>query len=168
MARTTKTKLVMDLLAENSKSANCNPLFPVKQREKKPLNIQKNRTDFPLPDVQHNPALRINTEASKTQYTWKYGDKQVLNIITMLINDELGVLLDRFNICDCEDCCKYITETAVSALPAVFVRAKCKADEQIVNAELAKYRSAVIKMLTKIAISLKNNPQHTDKRYGNL
>lgn len=161
MARTAKTRLVMELLKTDGKNANPTLSQPCAKASTgtKPL----------FPEAQHNPSLRIATiDGSKTRYTWNYGSRQLLNIMTMLINDELGTVLERFNVCECEKCCKFITQTALDELPAVFVQAKSKADEQKVNAELNKYRPTVIKALTKIVISIKNNPIHSTQRYGNL
>ena len=155
MARTAKTRLVMDLLNNDVRSGS----KPVAKAKAKPV----------FPEAQRNPSLKITAfEGSKTRYTWNYGNRQLLNIMTMLINDELGTILERFNVCECGKCCQYITQTALNELPAVFVQAKSKADEQRVNAELNKHRPNVIKTLTRIVISIKSSPIHDIQRYETL
>ena len=147
MSRTAKTATVMNLVALQT------------NEPKNPFTDEKSKTQKQSAFV--SPALKLPTAVS--DYRWDFRGSQMLNIITMLINDELGEILSRFNICSCEKCCQLITETVLSELPPVFVRVSKKSDEQQVNELLSKYRPIVMKALTKEAIFLRTKSLHTKK-----
>lgn len=152
MARTAKTELVMNLLSGSAEKKNPH------LRGERPASRE---VIAKLPAPKANPSLRLSEESGA--YSWNYRGKQLINIISMLINEELGEIVDRFNICACDDCLRYITETVLCELPAVFVRVGQKADEKRVNELLSEYRPAVIKALTHTAILMRTRRPHERK-----
>ena len=154
MARSSKTEQVMGLVSGKKKAEESNPLVGAKvtpavaapSKTAPVLNAIK-----PVKPVQNKP---------DTRYTWNGSGKQIVNIITMLINEELGAVMDRFNVCDCDKCCKFVTEVVAGAIPPVFVHVKSRSGEEAVNKALAKYRTAVIKALTKAVLIIKKSPPH--------
>ena len=146
MARSSKTEQVMGLIGGKPKKEKANPLVGANT----------------APAVKTVPALRETVKKTnpKLKYTWDCSGKQIVNIVTMLINEELGTVMERFNVCDCDKCCKFITEVVAGALPSIFVRVRSKGGEAEVNAALNKYRTAVIKALTKAVLAVKKTPPH--------
>ena len=149
MARSSKTEQVMGLVGGRKKSEKANPLVGAKATTPKAAPVLT--AIKPVKAVQNKPEAR---------YTWSGTGKQIVNIITMLINEELGAVLDRFNVCDGDKCCKFVTEVVAGAIPPVFIHVKSKSGEEAVNQALAKYRTAVIKALTKAVLVIKKSPPH--------
>ena len=155
MARSAKTAQVMGLVGGKKKTEKANPLVGAKVNPPAAATAPKAapvlNTIKPVKQVQNKPEAR---------YTWNNSGKQIVNIITLLINEELGAVMDRFNVCDCDKRCKFVTEVVAGAIPPVFIRVKSKSGEEAVNQALAKYRTAVIKALTKAVLVIKKNPPH--------
>jgi len=98
--------------------------------------------------------------AGKTVYVKPAGERQVVNVITLLINEQLGYALERFNICSCAKCCFEITLRALKELPPAIVQVGTIDDADIVNSEINRLRPDVIKVLTKLVMAGRNTPYH--------
>jgi hypothetical protein len=106
------------------------------------------------------PGLKLPRNETQPVYVKPAGERQVVNVVSMLINEQLGAALERFNICACGICCLEITQKALRELPPVFVHVSTVADADEVNEKIARFRPEVIKTLTKIALAARNSPYH--------
>ncbi|GHV49656.1 hypothetical protein FACS189499_10670 [Clostridia bacterium] len=88
------------------------------------------------------------------------GDIQMVSVPFLLINEQLGTIMDRFSICWCDECCKEITIRALEMLPPQYVRVERKSDEDLVNELVKANRQSVIQVLTKICITAKGKNFH--------
>ena len=149
MARSSKTEQVMGLLGKKPSREKQNPAVCAPQPQK-----------AQPPAVASMTASKAAEKKPNVKYQWNRSGKQIVNIVTMLINEELGAVLERFNACDCDKCCKFVTEVVAGALPSIFVRVKSISGQDAVNDALDKYRPAVIKALTKAVLAAKKAPPH--------
>ncbi len=108
-----------------------------------------------------NPNLRIpEGEEIPIIFEKHTAGLQLVNVSFLLINEQLGQVMERFNCCMCEKCAAAVTLEALRHLPLVTVSVRRKSEAQKVNEAAAKYRSEAIKVLTKAVITVKNNPKH--------
>jgi len=85
---------------------------------------------------------------------------QFVNIPFLLINEQLGSIMERFRCCTCEKCIAAVTEEALRQLPSTVVRVKRVSDTEAVNRAAADMRSDAIHVLTKCVMLIKTNPRH--------
>ena len=88
------------------------------------------------------------------------GEVQMVSVPFLLINENLGTIMDRFGVCWCDECCKEITIRALEMLPSQYVRVERKSDEELVNELVKANRQSVIQVLTKICITSKGKNFH--------
>lgn len=106
-----------------------------------------------------NPALR-QAGADEPTYRRHGNERQIVNVSALLICEQLTAALDRFNSCDCDLCCRVITEKALSLMPDCFIRVKTKPDEEYANEEIKRLRPEAIKVLTRLCITARTRPYH--------
>lgn len=176
MTRNNKTSSVLRLVGADKN--NQNPLMNTKQEQKPPeppnivetlpvrkkrprktvtknLKITKLVTEAPL-----NPTIKqIGTEEQPI-YRRIGNEKQIINISFFLINEQLGSILERFNSCTCDDCCRIISEKALKLMPVKFVHVNKKADADEVNACLKELRPEATRILTKLCLTARTKPYH--------
>lgn len=106
-----------------------------------------------------NPALR-QAGADEPAYRRHGSERQIVNVSALLICEQLTAALDRFNSCDCDLCCRVITEKAIFLMPDCFVRVNTKPDEDFANEEIKRLRPEAIKVLTRLCITARTRPYH--------
>ena len=89
---------------------------------------------------------------------------QLVNVAFLLINEQVGGIMERFNCCMCEKCAGAVVSEALKALPARYIRVRKKSDEAAVNEAAAELRTTAIKVITKAVIAVKANPPHGENR----
>lgn len=108
-----------------------------------------------------NPALRPpEKEAVQPVFIKSSGSTQLVNIAYILVNEQLGGIMERFNCCTCDSCVKAVAAEALKVLPTNIVRVKRKSDEDAVNRAAAEMRSEAVRVITKAVIFIKSNPKH--------
>ncbi len=124
--------------------------------------IKEEAPEPPVIKAKHkNPNLRIpNGVDIPVIYEKKTAGFQLVNVTFLLINEQLGQVMERFNCCMCEKCAAIITAEALKRIPPMLVPVRRKSDADKVNELAARSRSEVIKILTKAVITVKNNPKH--------
>ena len=85
---------------------------------------------------------------------------QFVNIPFLLINEQLGGIMERFRCCTCDRCISAVTEESLKQLPPCVVRVKKKSDADTVNRAAADARSEAIRIITKAVMFVKSNPRH--------
>lgn len=131
--RTTKTDKILGLVGSRDKPAD------------EPKN-----PNFRVPDEHEIPVI----------YTKSSPAFQLVNVGFLLINEQLGQIMERFNCCMCEKCVAAITSEALRRIPPLFVEVRRKTDAEKVNVIAARYRAEVTHVLTKAVISVKSFPKH--------
>lgn len=131
--RTTKTDKIMGLVGGKGAPAD------------EPLN-----PNFRVPDKDEIPVI----------YTKPNPGFQLVNVGFLLINEQLGQIMERFNCCMCEKCVSQVTSEALRHIPPMVIEVRRKSDEERVNVIAAKYRTDVTHILTKAVISVKSFPKH--------
>lgn len=107
-----------------------------------------------------NPNLRIpNSNEIPEIYEYTPGF-QLVNVGFLIINEQLGQIMERFNCCMCAKCAATVTSEALKRIPPIIVPVRRKNDAQKVNELAEKSRHEIIKVLTKAVITVKNNPKH--------
>jgi hypothetical protein len=96
-----------------------------------------------------------------TIYVKPAGERQVVNIVSILINEQLGAALERFNACACPKCCHEITCRVLNEVEPMFVHVSTINDAHDVNNKLSRLRPSVIKVLTKFVMAGKLKPYHS-------
>ena len=107
-----------------------------------------------------NPNLRIpdNNEIPEIyEYTPGF---QLVNVAFLIINEQLGQIMERFNCCMCTKCVTAVTAEALKRIPPMIVPVRRKSDAQKVNELAERSRHEIIKVLTKAVITVKNSPKH--------
>lgn len=141
--RTTKTNKILNLVAANDKKPSAlpenskNPLVRIPEKDEVPIIFVKDAAGF-----------------------------QVINVGFLLINEQLGAALERFNCCSCPECAAAVTAETLKNLPPIIITADRKSDAYKVNLLAAKHRSEITRIITKAVISLKSSPkyrEHTKK-----
>ena len=131
MAHTAKTKKVLGLLDAQEIVPAHNPL------------IQE-------PTGENYPVVFVKSEIGT----------QFVNVPFLLINEQLGSIMERFNCCTCDKCVAEVTVSSLAKLPPTIVRIKRTADEDLVNKAAADMRNEAIRIITKEVMLLKANPRH--------
>lgn len=109
-----------------------------------------------------NPAIKPpEEEAQPPVFVKSIGGFQLVNVPFLLINEQLGGIMERFNCCMCERCVAAVTAEVLSAVTPKILGVRRKSDEKIVNKAAAEQRSEVVKAITKAVIGVKTNPPHT-------
>lgn len=132
MARSSKTDKVLGLIGGEKKEAKAaNPVFHAPEKEAVPQIFVKSDTGT-----------------------------QFVNIGFLLINEQLGSIMERFRCCTCDDCVAAVTEEALKNMPTRIVRVKRVSDAESVDRAAAGLRSDSIRVITKAVMLIKTNPRH--------
>ncbi|MDR2532477.1 MAG: hypothetical protein LBC82_06510 [Oscillospiraceae bacterium] len=112
-----------------------------------------------------NPALKPPSGTDKADaipkvYVRGMGERQIVSIPLLLINEQLGAAVERFNSCACDDCLRIITNRALDLMPPMYVRVLNAADEDEVNRLIRERRAEAIRVLAKICIGANKKPFH--------
>jgi len=108
------------------------------------------------------PTLKLpQNDPSHTVYTKPAGERQVVNVVSILLNEQLGTALERFNACACQKCCLEITCRVLKEIPPAFVHVSTINDADEVNGRLSEMRADVIKVITKTVMAGLTKPYHT-------
>lgn len=109
-----------------------------------------------------NPILKPpEEEAQAPVFVKSIGGFQLVNVPFLLINEQLGGIMERFNCCMCERCVAAVTEEVLAAVTPKILEVRRKSDEKIVNKAAAEQRSEIVKAITKAVIAIKTNPPHS-------
>ena len=109
-----------------------------------------------------NPAIKPpEEEAQPPVFVQSIGGFQLVNVPFLLINEQLGGIMERFNCCMCERCVAAVTAEVLSAVTPKILGVRRKSDEKIVNKAAAEQRSEVVKAITKAVIGVKTNTPHS-------
>ena len=128
--RTAKTGKIMSLIGEPAEQPK-NPVVRIPDEDEIPVIFTKNTPAF-----------------------------QLINVTFLLINEQLGQVMERFHCCMCEKCAAQVTAEALRKLPPLVVEVRRKSDADKVNLLAAQYRSEVTKVLTKAVMTVKSLPRH--------
>ena len=132
MARTSKTDKVLGLIgAEKTAPAAANPVIQPPEKEAVPSVFVKSDTGT-----------------------------QFVNVGYLLINEQLGSVMERFRCCTCDECVAAAAEEALRGMPARIVRVKRVSDAESVDRAAAELRSEAIRIITKAVMLIKTNPRH--------
>lgn len=116
-------------------------------------------TDFA--PVALNPAIKPpEREAVPATFVKADNGTQFVNISFILLNEQLGGIMERFHCCTCDKCVAAVTEEALKNLPSTIIRVKRKADTELVDRKAADERSDAIRIITKAVMFVKSNPRH--------
>lgn len=85
---------------------------------------------------------------------------QFVNVAFLLINEQLGSIMERFRCCTCDICISAVTAEALRELPQTVIRVKRVSDTETVNRAAADMRSDAIRVITKAVMMVKTNPKH--------
>ncbi len=108
-----------------------------------------------------NPAFKApEREAVPTVFVKSENGTQFVNIPFLLINEQVGSIMERFHCCTCDICISAVTAECLKNLPERVVRAKRKSDADEVNRTAAEMRSEAIRVITKAVMFVKSNPRH--------
>ena len=108
-----------------------------------------------------NPLLRIpEKEEIPVVFTKTAPGTQLINVVFLLLNEQLGTVMERFHCCTCEKCAATVSLEVMKRYPPVIVKIKRKSDADEVNRIAAEHRSEIISALTKAVITVKANPPH--------
>lgn len=103
------------------------------------------------------PSLKPSKAIAEKSYIWN-GERQIVNLTALVLNEQMCLIGERFGCCLCEECCTKITQ---ELLKKPYFLAVTNVQEALyLNEQLAEYRPLVIKELTRIAILAKKNPLH--------
>lgn len=132
MARSAKTDKVLGLLgSEKAPVKTANPV--IRQPEKEAV-----------------PQLFVKSDTGT----------QFVNVAFLLINEQIGSIMERFRCCTCDDCVAAVTEEALKNLPARIVRVRRVSEAEAVDRAAAELRSDSIRVITKAVMLIKTNPRH--------
>ena len=132
MARSSKTDKVMGLLGG-----------------KKPYSPATN-PNIHTPEKEAVPPVFVKSDTGT----------QFVNVPFLLINEQLGSIMERFHCCTCAKCIAAVTADALSELPDTVVRVKRISDADTVDRTAAEMRSEAIRVITKAVMKVKTNPKH--------
>ncbi len=119
MAHTAKTSKVMNLLGAVEAAPASNPAIKPPDKESVPIVFVKSETGT-----------------------------QFVNVPFLLINEQLGSIMERFNCCTCDICAAAVTEESLKQLPPLLVRVKRRSEADDVNRAAADMRSDAIRIIT--------------------
>lgn len=135
--KTNKTEHVLNLLTgHNSEVSN-----PLLNEEFKHEMIHTRNNDENLQKV---PVAKKNIK---------------VDILEELVKENIDSVIERFNICDCDECKKEITINTLRDTKPVYVDI-VNNDYKEVNTQKEIYKNKVISKLVKSAIRIKTNPIH--------
>ncbi len=143
--RTTKTNKILSLVNSEKK-------------EKSFYSDEFNAPSNPLirvPDEDDIPEVFIKTTPGY----------QIVNVTFLLINEQIGQVMERFNCCTCPKCIAAVTAEVLKKAPAVTVEVRHKNDAYRVNLLIAQHKAEISRILTKAVInvkSLNNGTVHKD------
>jgi len=129
-------------------------------------NEKKSRRRRIIKDINLNtvvapPILKPpQNDPAHTVYLKPAGERQVVNVAAILLNEQLGSALERFNACACQKCCKEITRRVLDELQPSFVHVSTINDADEVNRKLSELRPEVIQVITKVVMAGLNKPYH--------
>ena len=113
------------------------------------------------PQPPKNPVVRIPEEDEiPIIFTKTTPAFQIINVTFLLINEQLGQVMERFHCCTCEKCAAAVSLEVMKRYPPVIVKIKRKSDADEVNRLAVEHRSEIISALTKAVITVKANPPH--------
>jgi len=130
-------------------------------------NEKKSRRRTIIKDIDLNtavtpPILKLpQNDPAHTIYVKPAGERQVVNVVSILINEQLGAALERFNACACQKCCREITIRVLSETEPMFVHVSTINDADEVNRKLTELRPEIIQVITKVVMAGLNKPYHT-------
>lgn len=139
---------------------------PIRKKRPRKAIVKHLKFDKLTEASAENPALRaIITEPAEEKAficapKEAKAKRQIVSIPLLLINEQLGAAVERFNVCACDDCLRGITDSALAALPPLYVRVINIADENEVNRLIKEHRAEVIRVLAKICITALTKPFH--------
>ncbi len=108
-----------------------------------------------------NPLLRIpETDDIPVIFQKTSPGNQLINVVFLLLNEQLGTVMERFHCCTCEKCATAVSLEVMKRYQPVVVKVKRKSDADMVNRIAAEHRSEIISALTKAVITVKANPPH--------
>lgn len=108
-----------------------------------------------------NPAFKApEREAVPTVFVKSENGTQFVNVAFLLINEQIGGIMERFHCCTCDTCISAVTAESLKNLPEKVIRAKRKSDADEVNRAAADLRSDAIRVITKAVMFVKSNPRH--------
>jgi hypothetical protein len=142
------------------------PALPAERRKRKRKAIVKHMKLERLSEPgKENPALRAvppAEEAPQTPRTYirVSEEKQIVSVPLLLINEQLGAAVERFNVCACDDCLRAITMNSLDLMPPMYLRVVSQADEDEVNRRLQERRAEAIRALAKVCIAALAKPFH--------
>jgi hypothetical protein len=170
MARSNKTSNVLKMLNLNETPAvkQKQPVKDMPLTEAEPSAVRRPRKNITknlkLSDSgTSNPALRaIEPEEAKPvkAYIRASDEKQIVSVPLLLINEQLGAAVERFNVCACDECLRGITIAASDLMPPMYVRVTNAADEDEVNRLIAERRAEAIRALARACITALSKPYH--------
>jgi len=113
-----------------------------------------------------NPALKAIPVEDRV-YVRPSGERQIISVPLMLINEQIGTAVERFNACACDECLRVITDRALDLMPPMYIRVINSMDEDEVNRLIKERRQEAIRVLAKICITAHSKPFHdfTDERF---
>lgn len=81
---------------------------------------------------------------------------QIINVTFLLINEQIGQVMERFNCCTCPKCIASVTAEVLKKAPAVTVEVRHKNDAYRVNLLMAQHKAEISRILTKAVINVKS------------
>lgn len=135
--RSTKTDKILNLVGGENKGEpvkNANPLVRIPEPDEKPVVFTKDTAGF-----------------------------QLINVTFLLMNEQLGPAMERFNCCTCYKCAAAVTAETLRHFPQIIVPVKRKSDAEKVNKLAAEHRAELTPILTKAIITVKSNPPNHNK-----
>ena len=131
MAHTAKTKKVLDLFGAGAPAPALNPVVKPPEKETVPIVFVKSENGT-----------------------------QFVNVAFLLLNEQIGSIMERFHCCTCDKCIDAVTADCLEKLPHKIITVKRKSDEDTVNRTVADMRSDAIRVITKAVMFVKSNPRH--------
>lgn len=114
------------------------------------------------PTKKANPHVRIpEPDEQPIIFTKNAAGFQLINVTFLLMNEQLGQAMERFNCCTCYKCAAAVTAETLRHFPQVIISVNRKDDAKKVNELAAKHRAQFTSVLAKAIITVKSNPpQH--------
>jgi len=113
---------------------------------------------------EHNPLVRIpEADEKPIVFTKNAAGFELINVTFLLMNEQLGQAMERFNCCTCYKCAAAVTAETLRHFPQIIVPVNRKSDADKVNELAAKHRPELMPVLTKAIITVKSNPPHKSK-----
>ena len=88
--------------------------------------------------------------------------KQIVSIPLLLVNEQLGAAVERFNVCACDACLRGISDRALDLMPPMYFRLTTAEDADEVNRLMRERRAEAIRTLAKVCIVALSKPFHGD------